>query len=64
MLLLNNSQQWPPKSYEQDIYKNIFRSFDWCLCPTGRMPQLFCVFGDFYVSGTEDTEVTKSLFIC
>ena len=63
MLLLNNSQQWPPKSYEQDIYKNIFRSFDRCLCPTGRMPQLFCVFGDFYVSGTEDTEVTKSLFI-
>ena len=44
MLLLNNSQQWPPKSYKQDIYKNIFRSFDRSLCPTGRMPQLFCVF--------------------
>ena len=25
------------------------------------MHKLFCVFGDFYVSGTQDSEVTKSL---
>ena len=29
--------------------------------PTGPMQKLFCVFGDFYVSGTQDAEVTKSL---
>ena len=37
-----------------------FRSIDRSLCPTGRIyHELLCIFGDFYVSGTQDAE--KSL---
>ena len=39
-----------------------FRSIDRSLCPTGRIyHELLCIFGDFYVSGTQDAEATKSL---
>ena len=39
-----------------------FRSIDRSLCPTGCIyHELLCIFGDFYVSGTQDTEATKSL---
>ena len=39
-----------------------FRSIDGSLCPTGRIyHELLCIFGDFYVSGTQDAEATKSL---
>ena len=42
--------------------KNIFRSIyiDLCILRDA-CDELFCVFGDFYASGTQDTEVTKSL---
>ena len=39
-----------------------FRSINRSLCPTGRIyHELLCIFGDFYVSGTQDAEATKSL---
>ena len=41
--------------------KNLFRSINKSVPPTGHMHKLFCVFGDFYLSGTQDSEVTKSL---
>ena len=44
------------------FYKYTFRSIDRSLRPA-RPPchKLFCFFGDFYVGGTQDVEVTKSL---
>ena len=36
------------------------RSIDLCVLQDA-CHELFCVFGDFYGSGTQDTEVTKSL---
>ena len=42
------------------FYKNIFRSIDLCVLRDASV-ELFCVFGDFYASGTQDAEVRKSL---
>ena len=36
------------------------RSIDIGVLP-GARHDLFCIFGDFYVSGTQDAEATKSL---
>jgi len=38
----------------------MFRSIDLCVLRDA-CHKLFCVFGDFYASGTQDTEVKKSL---
>ena len=42
------------------FFKNIFRWIDLCVLQDAST-ELFCVFGDFYASGTHDAEVTKSL---
>ena len=50
-------EQWQ-KWHEQDILQKHHRS----LRPTGARHEFLCVFGDdFYVSATQDAEVTKSL---
>ena len=55
-------KQQPQKSDEQDILQKHLQINRSILCPMGCMRELFCVFGDFYVSGTQDTEVTNSLY--
>ena len=39
------------------------QSIDLCVLH-GKCNELFCVFGDFYASGTQDAEVTKPLLTC
>ena len=53
-------QQPQQQPQNRIFYKNIFRSIDFCVLRDARH-ELFCVFGDFYASGTQDAEVTKSL---
>lgn len=55
-------KQQPQKSYEQDILPKIFKSINHQVYIL-RDPcyELFCVFEDFYVSETQDAEVTNSL---
>ena len=56
-------KQQPQKSHEQDIIftkKSSNRSIILCV-QRDACHELFCVFRDFYVSGTQDTEVTKLL---
>ena len=55
--------QQPQKSHKQDsTKKSSNRSIIISLRPTGCMPWiLFCVFEDFYASGTQDVEVTRSV---
>ena len=51
-------QEQQQKSHKQDI----LQKHHWSLLPTDACHELLCVFGDdFYVSGTQDAEVTKSL---
>ena len=51
-------KEQPQKSHKQDI----LQKHHWSLLPTDACHELLCVFGDdFYVSGTQDAEVTKSL---
>ena len=55
--------QQPQKSHKQDILpKNlqIDQSFFLCVLRDASH-ELFCVFKDFYASGTQDAEGTKSL---
>ena len=42
------------------LQSSSYRSIDLCVLRDA-CHELFCVFGDFYTSGTQDTEVTKSL---
>ena len=53
-------QEQPQKvlKHTNRIFYNIDQSMEH---PMGRMPQIFCVFGDLYASGTQRAEVTKSL---
>ena len=52
-------EQLPERSHKQDILQkqlqSIFASYGM------HTTNYFCVFGNFYASGTQDTEVTKSL---
>ena len=59
--LLRIVKQQPQKSHE-DILQKTFSNWSIDLgVLRDRCDQLFCVFGDFYVSGTQDAGVTKSL---
>ena len=55
---------WKKKSHEQDILpkkssnQSIVLYILW-----DAFHELFCVFGDFYASGMQDTEVTQSLLL-
>ena len=42
------------------MFRSIDRSIDLCVLNDAYY-ELFCTFGDFYGSGTQDAEVTKSL---
>ena len=60
----NNSHNNFHRNYTNGMFLQIqkFRSIDRSLCPTGRIyHELLCILGDFYVSGTQDAEATKSL---
>ena len=48
------SQEQPQKSHKQDFYKNIFWSNNRSLRPEGPNHKLFCIFGNFYASGTQN----------
>ena len=48
------AQEQPQKSHKQNILQKTSSGRSVCLC----------VFGDFYASGTQDAEVTKSLLKC
>ena len=43
------------------FYKNILRSIDLCVLQDS-CNELLWVFGDFYMSGVQDAEITKSLY--
>ena len=60
--LFNNSHNNCHSNYTYRIFlqKHVFRSIDLCMV-RDMCRELFCVFGDFYVSGTWVAEVTKSL---
>ena len=56
-------KQQPQKSHGMDNYstkKSSNRSITLCILRDA-CHELFCIFRDFYASGTQDTEVTKSL---
>ena len=56
-------QEQPQKSHEQDILQKHLQ-VDRSLRPIQDACRDFlCIFGDFYASGTQDAEVTKSLAI-
>ena len=56
----------PQKLHERDISTNthvqIDQSINLCVL-RGTYHELFCIFRDFYVSGMQDAEVTKSLIL-
>ena len=56
-------RQQPQKTREQAIfYQKIFKSINLLCVLRDARHKLFCVFSDFYASGTLDAEVTKSLY--
>ena len=56
-------QEQPQKSHEQDILQKHLQ-VDRSLRPIqDAYHDFLCIFGDFYASGTQDAEVTKSLAI-
>ena len=60
--LLNNSHNNCHRNYTNGIFLHYTHfQINCSLHPTGSCHVLFCVFGDFYASGTQDVEVTKSL---
>ena len=66
MKLLRIVKQQSQKSHEEDNYQDILQKhFQIGQSDLGVLRnachELFCVFGDFYVSGTQDAGVTKSL---
>ena len=62
-IIKQQSQEWPQKSHEQDI-KQIKNKIDQSVFVFYTGHELFFVFGFFYASGAQDTEVTKSLLFC
>ena len=55
----------PQKLHGRDISTNTNVQIDRSIVLRvlrGASHELFCVFGDFYTSGTQNAEVTKSLF--
>ena len=61
-LSLNNSHMNSHRNHTDRIfYKNVFRSIDLCVLQDS-CNELLWVFGDFYASGVQDAEVTKSLY--
>ena len=52
-----NNKKLPQKSHKQDIPGSIDQ---FCILRDA-CHDLFCIFGDFYASGKQDAEVTKSL---
>ena len=61
-LSLNNSHMNSHRNHTDRIfYKNVFRSIDLYVLQDS-CNELLWVFGDFYASGVQDAEVTKSLY--
>ena len=56
-------KQQPQKSHEQDILPKNLQIDRWFFASYGTHAchELFCVFEDFFASGTQDAGVTKSL---
>ena len=56
---LNNNHMNSHRNHMNRIfYKNIFKSLDLCVL-TDTSSELFCIFGDFYAWGMQDSEVIK-----
>ena len=53
-VIKQQSQEQPQKSHKQDFYKNILWSINRSLRPEGPNHKLFCIFGNFYASGTQN----------
>ena len=59
---LNNLHMSSHRNHtDRMFYKNILRSIDLCVLQDS-CNELLWVFGDFYVSGVQDAEITKSLY--
>ena len=59
---LHNSHNNNCRNHRDRIfYKTIFRLINQSCILWGTFHEFVCMFGDFYASGMQDTEVTKSL---